>query len=63
MSGPNNYNQHIIEQFRANGGKADYPGPLVLLRMYGDVSARAMARRTNVFVSGTDRFAAAKKAL
>jgi len=35
MSGPTNYNQYIIKQFRANGGKTDYPGPLVLLTTTG----------------------------
>ena len=35
MSGPNTYNQHIIDQFRATGGTTDYPGPLVLLTTTG----------------------------
>ncbi len=35
MSGPNPYNQHMIEQFRATGGTTDYPGPLVLLTTIG----------------------------
>lgn len=35
MSNPNTYNQQIIKQFRANGGKTDYPGPLVLLTTTG----------------------------
>jgi deazaflavin-dependent oxidoreductase (nitroreductase family) len=29
------YNQHIIEQFRANSGTTDYSGPLVLLTTTG----------------------------
>lgn len=40
MSGPNNYNQHMIEQFRAYGGKTDYPGPLVLLTITGAKSGQ-----------------------
>lgn len=40
MSGPNNYNQHMIEQFRAYGGKTDYPGPLVLLTIIGAKSGQ-----------------------
>lgn len=40
MSGPNTYNQHIIEQFRADGGKTDYPGPLVLLTTTGGRSGQ-----------------------
>ncbi|HEV8191455.1 MAG TPA: nitroreductase family deazaflavin-dependent oxidoreductase [Ktedonobacterales bacterium] len=40
MSGPNEYNQQTIEQFRANGGKADYPGPLVLLTTIGAKSGQ-----------------------
>lgn len=40
MSDPRNYNQHIIEQFRASGGTSDYPGPLVLLTTAGAKSGR-----------------------
>ena len=40
MSGPNTYNQHIIEQFRATGGTTDYPGPLVLLTTTGAKSGQ-----------------------
>ncbi len=40
MSGPNNYNQHIIEQFCATGGTSDYPGPLVLLTTTGAKSGQ-----------------------
>jgi deazaflavin-dependent oxidoreductase (nitroreductase family) len=40
MSSPNDYNQHIIEQFRATGGTTDYPGPLVLLTIIGAKSGR-----------------------
>lgn len=35
MSGPNEYNRHIIEQFRANGGETDFPGPVALLTTIG----------------------------
>lgn len=40
MSAPNQYNQHIIEQFRANGGKTDYSGPLVLITTTGAKSGQ-----------------------
>jgi deazaflavin-dependent oxidoreductase (nitroreductase family) len=40
MSGPDKYNQQIIEQFRANGGKTDYPGPVVLLTTTGAKSGQ-----------------------
>ena len=40
MSSPNNFNQQIIRQFRANGGKTDYPGPLVLLTTTGAKSGQ-----------------------
>ncbi|HEU4783983.1 MAG TPA: nitroreductase/quinone reductase family protein [Ktedonobacterales bacterium] len=35
MSSPNDYNQHIIKQFRTHGGETDYPGPVVLLTTTG----------------------------
>lgn len=40
MSGPGNYNQTIIEQYRANGGKVDFPLPLLLLTTTGAKSSR-----------------------
>jgi deazaflavin-dependent oxidoreductase (nitroreductase family) len=40
MSGPDNYNQQIIKQFRTHGGKTDYPGPLVLLTTIGAKSGQ-----------------------
>ena len=40
MSGPNTYNQHIIEQFRSTGGTTDFPGPLVLLTTTGAKSGQ-----------------------
>ena len=40
MSGPNTYNQHMIEQFRATGGKTDYSGPLLLLTTTGAKSGQ-----------------------
>jgi deazaflavin-dependent oxidoreductase (nitroreductase family) len=40
MSGPNTYNQRIIEQFRATGGKTDFPGPVVLLTITGAKSGQ-----------------------
>jgi deazaflavin-dependent oxidoreductase (nitroreductase family) len=41
MSGPTNYNQQIIDQFRANGGTTDYPGLLVLLTTTGARSGQS----------------------
>lgn len=35
MSGPSNFNQKIIEQFRAHGGKTDHPLHLLLLTTTG----------------------------
>jgi deazaflavin-dependent oxidoreductase (nitroreductase family) len=40
MSGPNTYNQHIIEQFRSTGGTTDFPGPVVLLTTTGAKSGQ-----------------------
>jgi len=51
MSGPNKYNQQIIKQFRANGGKTDYPGPLVLLTTTG---ARSGQPRTTPVAYSVD---------
>src|SRR5690242_3963727 len=51
MSGPDNYNHHIIEQFRANGGITDYPGPLVLLTTIG---ARSGQPRTTPVAYSVD---------
>ncbi len=51
MSGPGNYNQAIIEQYRANGGKTNHPLPLVVAHHHGreerrdaDESPRLFAR-------------------
>ena len=35
MSGPGNYNQKVIEQYRATGGKTDHPLSLLLLTTTG----------------------------
>jgi deazaflavin-dependent oxidoreductase (nitroreductase family) len=35
MSGPNSHNHTMIEQYRANGGKVDFPLPLLLLTTTG----------------------------
>lgn len=35
MSGPNSHNNKMIEQYRANGGKVDFPLPLLLLTTTG----------------------------
>jgi deazaflavin-dependent oxidoreductase (nitroreductase family) len=43
MSGPGNYNHSLIEQFRANGGKTDFPLPLLLLTTTG---AKSGEKRT-----------------
>jgi len=40
MSGPNTYNQHIIEQFRSTGGTTDFPGTVVLLTTTGAKSGQ-----------------------
>ena len=40
MSGPGNYNQAVIEQFRANGGKVDGPNRLILLTTTGAKSGQ-----------------------
>ncbi|HEX3269663.1 MAG TPA: nitroreductase/quinone reductase family protein [Ktedonobacterales bacterium] len=40
MSGPNEYNQRIIEQFRAMGGETDFPGPVILLTTTGAKSGQ-----------------------
>jgi deazaflavin-dependent oxidoreductase (nitroreductase family) len=44
MSGPGNYNQNIIDQFRANSGKTNHPLPLLLLTTTG---AKSGETRTN----------------
>jgi len=40
MSGPGNYNQIVIEKFRANGGKVDGPNELLLLTTTGAKSGQ-----------------------
>lgn len=40
MSGPGNHNQTLIEQHRANGGKTDFPLPLLLLTTTGAKSGQ-----------------------
>ena len=35
MSGPGSHNQRMIEQYRANGGKVDFPLPLLLVTTTG----------------------------
>ena len=35
MSGPGSHNQKMIEQYRATGGKVDFPLPLILLTTTG----------------------------
>jgi deazaflavin-dependent oxidoreductase (nitroreductase family) len=44
MSGPGNYNQAIIDQYRANSGKTNHPLPLLLLITKG---AKSGETRTN----------------
>ncbi len=41
MSGPGNYNQAVIEHFRANGGKVNHPNPLLLLTTTGAKSGQS----------------------
>src|SRR5215472_6957002 len=40
MSNPGNYNQVVIEKFRANGGKVDGPNQLILLTTTGAKSGQ-----------------------
>lgn len=40
MSGPGNYNQSIVEQYRANSGKVNHPYPLLLLTTTGAKSGQ-----------------------
>ena len=40
MSGPGGHNQNIIEQYRANHGKVNFPLPLILLTTTGAKSGR-----------------------
>lgn len=51
MSGPNNYNQTVIETFRANGGKAPGQNQLLLLTTTG---AKTGAQRTSPVAYSTD---------
>jgi deazaflavin-dependent oxidoreductase (nitroreductase family) len=51
MSAAYDYNQQIIEQFRATGGTSDYPGPLVLLTTIG---AKSGQPRTTPVAYSTD---------
>ena len=44
MCGPGSYNQAIIDQYRANGGKTNHPLPLLLLITKG---AKSGETRTN----------------
>ena len=54
MSSPNNYNQQIIKQFRAHGGKTDYPGPLVLLTTTGAKSGQPRTTPVAYSIDGAD---------
>ena len=40
MSGPGSHNQKMIEQYRATGGKVDFPLPLILLTTTGAKSGQ-----------------------
>lgn len=51
MSGPTNYNQVVIETFRANGGKVQGPNRLLLLTTTG---ARSGQPRTTPVAYSTD---------
>jgi deazaflavin-dependent oxidoreductase (nitroreductase family) len=51
MSGPANYNQAIIDQYRANGGKTNHPLPLLLLITKG---AKSGETRTNPLAYSRD---------
>ena len=51
MSGPGNYNQQVIETFRAKGGKVQGPNPLILLTTVG---AKSGKERINPLAYSTD---------
>jgi deazaflavin-dependent oxidoreductase (nitroreductase family) len=51
MSNPGNFNQTVIDTFRANGGKVNGPNPLILLTTIG---ARSGQPRTNPIAYSTD---------
>jgi deazaflavin-dependent oxidoreductase (nitroreductase family) len=51
MSSPNNYNQQVIEQFRANGGNIPGPNKLLLLTTTG---AKSGQPRTSPVAYSTD---------
>lgn len=51
MSGPGNYNQQVIEAFRANGGKTQGPNRLILLTTVG---AKSGKERVNPIAYSTD---------
>jgi deazaflavin-dependent oxidoreductase (nitroreductase family) len=51
MSAPGNYNQVVIEKFRANGGKVDGPNRLILLTTTG---AKSGQPRTAPIAYSTD---------
>jgi deazaflavin-dependent oxidoreductase (nitroreductase family) len=51
MSDPSNYNQAVIENFRSNGGKGQYPNLLLLLTTIG---ARSGQPHTTPVAYSTD---------
>ena len=51
MSNPGNFNQTVIDTFRANGGKVNGPNPLILLTTIG---AKSGQPRTNPIAYSTD---------
>jgi deazaflavin-dependent oxidoreductase (nitroreductase family) len=51
MSSPGNYNQIVIQQFRANGGKVSGPNQLILLTTIG---AKSKQPRTTPVAYSTD---------
>src|SRR5579884_258791 len=51
MSNPDNFNQMVIDSFRANGGKVNGPNPLILLTTTG---AKSGQPRTNPIAYSTD---------
>lgn len=51
MSGPNNYNQIVIDTFRANAGKVQGPNQLILLTTTG---AKSGMQRTTPVAYSTD---------
>lgn len=62
MSGPTNYNQMVIETFRANGGKVQGPNRLLLLTTTGARSGQPRTAPVAYSTDGNSLVIAASKA-